>query len=60
MTKSAILIPEVLPVSAISLRCPMCGAKPGHDCETTSGGFSAVHLVRLKAAARADKKNRSK
>jgi hypothetical protein len=36
----------------------MCGAKPGRDCETTSGGFSAVHLVRLKAAARADKKNK--
>jgi hypothetical protein len=36
----------------------MCGAKPGHDCETTSGGFSAVHLVRLKAAARASKKSK--
>jgi hypothetical protein len=60
MAKATLSIPDVLPVSAISLPCPMCGAKPGHDCETTSGGFSAVHLVRLKAAARATKKNKSK
>jgi hypothetical protein len=60
MPKALPSIPEILPVSAISLSCPMCGAKPRQDCETTSGGFSAVHLVRLKAAARADKKNKSK
>jgi hypothetical protein len=60
MAKAAPSIPEVLPVSAISLPCPLCSAKPGHDCETTSGGFAAVHLVRLKAAARAGKKNKAK
>jgi hypothetical protein len=38
----------------------MCGAKPGRDCETTAGGFAAVHIVRLKAAARATKKGKSK
>jgi hypothetical protein len=53
-------IPDVLPISPISLDCPLCGANPGHDCETTSGGFSAVHIDRIKAAARANKKNTGK
>jgi hypothetical protein len=60
MAKASSAIPEVLPISPISLDCPLCGAKPGHDCETTSGGFSAVHIDRIKAAARADKKINSK
>jgi hypothetical protein len=60
MAKAQPPIPEVLPISPISLDCPLCGAKPGHDCETTSGGFSAVHIDRIKAATRADKKNQGK
>jgi len=44
-------IPEVLATSALGITCPFCGAKPGLDCMTTSGGFSAVHIVRIKAAA---------
>jgi hypothetical protein len=60
MPEPARSIPEVLPVSPVSLPCPQCGAKPGRDCETTAGGFSAIHIARIKAAARADKKNKSK
>jgi hypothetical protein len=51
MAKAAIRIPEVLPTSPISLVCPFRKAKPGDDCLTTSGGFSAVHIARVKAAA---------
>jgi hypothetical protein len=50
-------IPEVLPVSPVSLPCPKCKAKAGKDCATTSGGFAAIHLERVKAAALADRKN---
>ena len=60
MAKANSSIPEVLPISPISLDCPLCGAKPGHDCETTSGGLSAVHLDRIKAAALADKSSKRK
>lgn len=47
----------VLPTSPISLKCPFCGAKPDQDqdCFTTSGGFAAIHVARIKAAARMDK-----
>ena len=58
--KSKVLIPEVLPTSPISLVCPFCGAKPGQDCATTSGGFSVVHVMRIGAAALIDKPRRGK
>ena len=48
----------VLPTSPISLKCPFCGAKPKHDCFTSSGTFSAIHVARIKAAARMDKAKR--
>jgi len=32
--------------------CPLCGAKPGHDCKTESRvPLSIVHVARIKAAA---------
>jgi hypothetical protein len=38
------------------LPCPVCGAKPGHDCKTPSKGrLYVVHLARVKAAAKMDK-----
>jgi hypothetical protein len=43
-------VPKKLPTGPISLTCPFCGAKPNQDCFTTSGSFSAIHLVRVKAA----------
>jgi hypothetical protein len=44
-----------LPTSPLTLFCPFCGAKPKHDCLTTLGGFAAVHVLRVKAAALIDK-----
>jgi hypothetical protein len=44
-------IPEELPTRPIGLPCPFCGAKPNRDCLTASGGFAAVHVARIKAAA---------
>jgi len=47
---------ENLPISPITLPCPVCGAKPGHDCETPSKvRLYVVHLARIKAAAEMDK-----
>jgi hypothetical protein len=51
-------IPEILPVSPESVRCPFCGAKSGRDCVTNSGGFSLVHVARIKAAAAMDLANK--
>jgi hypothetical protein len=51
MSKDEASIPGlVLPVSPESLRCPFCGAEPGHDCATSSGGFSILHVARIKVA----------
>ena len=36
----------------------MCKAKPNHDCSTSSGGFSLLHLARIKAAAAKDGANK--
>jgi hypothetical protein len=52
MTKPS--IPKVLSVSPLSLTCPYCGAKPNDDCMTAAGGFAALHLVRIEAAAQQD------
>jgi hypothetical protein len=47
---------EYLPISPMTLACPVCGAKPGHDCKTPSKGrLYIVHLARVKAAAQMDK-----
>jgi hypothetical protein len=45
-------LPEsaLLPISPFAISCPFCGAKPRHDCATTAGGFSAIHVARIKAA----------
>jgi hypothetical protein len=36
----------------MSIGCPFCDAEPGRDCLTTKGGFAAVHVQRVKEAAR--------
>jgi hypothetical protein len=48
-------IPEVLPTSPMSLVCPFCNAEPGKDCITIAGGFAAIHIQRIAAAAAKDK-----
>jgi hypothetical protein len=53
-------IPEILPISPMSLLCPTCMSMPGRDCITTSGGLAAIHIARIKAAALADKLKKSK
>lgn len=54
------LLPEYLPISPLTLRCPFCGAKPGEDCETASRvQLEVVHIARMKAAAKMDKAARA-
>jgi hypothetical protein len=60
MAKLKIKIPDELMTSPISIACPFCEAKPGIDCETTSGGLSAVHILRIESAALIDKKKKRK
>jgi hypothetical protein len=45
---------ETLPTSPLRVACPPCKALPMYDCATRSGVFSAVHVARIKAAARID------
>jgi len=52
-------IPEFLRTSPMSLLCPTCMSMPGRDCITSSGGFAAIHVSRIKAASLADKEKRS-
>ena len=42
---------EVLPISPLSVVCPLCNAKPRRDCKTPSGMFSVLHVARIRAAA---------
>ena len=60
VAKLKVLIPKMLPTSPINLVCPFCSAKPGHDCATTSGGLSVVHVARIGAAALVDKPRKRK
>ncbi len=54
-------IKESLPTSPITLVCPSCGAKPGHDCKTPSKvRLHVVHIARVKAAAKMDKDRKKK
>src|SRR3979409_2414295 len=47
--------PATLPISPMTLACPLCSAKPGHDCETVAGiHLPTVHVARVKAAAARD------
>jgi hypothetical protein len=59
MSKTKLLVPEMLPISPLSLVCPFCRAKPNRDCSTSSGAISVVHLARIKAAALQDSANLS-
>ena len=47
-------IPKILFVRPESLRCPLCGAEPEKDCSTSLGGFSVIHVARIKSAAAMD------
>jgi hypothetical protein len=55
MAKSKVDVPEILPTSPINLTCPFCKAAPSRDCMTTSGGFAAIHVARIQAAAAIDR-----
>jgi hypothetical protein len=48
---------DELKTSPLRLICPFCKAKVGEDCLTSAGGFSAVHIARIKAAAASKNKN---
>jgi hypothetical protein len=53
---------KILRVSRLSIASPYCKAKPARDCYTSSGGFSALHVAGIKAAAKrgaANKRSRS-
>jgi len=44
-----------LPISPISLICPLCGAKPNQPCATAKGAeLEIVHIARVQAAAKMD------
>jgi hypothetical protein len=48
-------ITKFLPTGPMTLPSPICGAKPGHDCETPSKvRLYVVHIARVKAAAKMD------
>ena len=51
-------IPEILPTSPMTLSCPFCKAKPDRECSTKAGGFAAVHVQRIVAAAKDTKRKR--
>ena len=52
-------IPEFLTIGPMTLPCPICGAKPGNDCETPPKvRLYVVHLARVKAAKTMDKDGR--
>jgi hypothetical protein len=51
---------DVLPVSPITQACPFCRSKPRENCTTEAGGFSRIHVARIKAAARIDAANKRK
>jgi hypothetical protein len=57
MPKSKGEIPEFPGTSPISILCPTCMSMPGLDCIT--GGFAAIHVARVEAAALADKQRNS-
>ncbi|MFZ0521421.1 MAG: hypothetical protein WAL95_10380 [Candidatus Acidiferrales bacterium] len=53
MTKTK--IPEYLPISPVTLVCPLCNAQPNVACETAAGGeLELVHVARIKVAAKLD------
>jgi|GraSoiStandDraft_5_1057265.scaffolds.fasta_scaffold113503_1 hypothetical protein len=57
ITKSKV---RKLPTSPLTLPCPFCKARPGDDCATSAGGFAAIHVRRIKAAADIDTIKRDK
>ena len=56
MPKSKPSVPILL-TSPIRIVCPLCHAKSGRDCESSSGTLlPLVHVVRIKAAAKMDRR----
>jgi hypothetical protein len=51
---------KILPKSPVQLSCPFCKAKPGKDCATSEGGFSLLHVARIKKAATLAALNKSR
>jgi hypothetical protein len=50
---------EYLPISPMTLACPVCRAKRGHDCETSSTvRHRTIHITRVKAATKVDEDDR--
>jgi hypothetical protein len=60
MAKPKASMSEMLPTSPISLVCPLCKAKPDHDCVTDVGEFSAIHIARIEAAVSMGKARKRK
>jgi hypothetical protein len=60
MAKETVQIPDELSTNPITLACPFCKAKVGQDCATSSGGFSILHVARIKAAALRDRTRKRK
>ena len=52
-------ITDVLPVSPLSLACPLCKAKPNYDC-TSISSYGILHVARIRAAAARDMAKRKK
>jgi hypothetical protein len=50
-------LPDLLPVSPLTILCPYCATRPGRVCATAAGvKLEIVHVARIKAAAAMDAK----
>lgn len=43
---------QTLRAAPMTVTCPLCKAPRGRDCATSSGGFSVIHIARIKAVER--------
>jgi len=51
-------IPKDLPISPLSLACPLCKAKPNQDCIPSDGRFGVMHVARIGLAVGKDMEKR--
>jgi hypothetical protein len=46
---------DYFPINPLTLRCPLCDAKAGKDCQTLAKvRLVVVHVARVRAAAKMD------